>query len=404
MRVLMFGWEFPPHYAGGLGIACKGLVRGLHEVGVDVTFVLPEKMDTEGATARIRFADPTGRPNGRPFEELYNPYGPAARFRGRLRFVGRSGFGGGSLYEKVLWYARQAGRIAAEEPHDVIHAHDWLTYLAGLEAKRVSGKPLVVHVHATEFDRTGGGLPNQDVYDIERLGFEAADAVVAISGFTKRILVERYGVPEDKIAVVHNASDSLGEPGVPPAAIAELKRQGRKIVLFVGRLTIQKGVDYLVRAARRVSEAIPEAAFVISGSGEMEGELKALTQEMGVADRFYFLGFLRGAELTAAYANADVFVMPSVSEPFGLTCLEAQSYGLPSVISRQSGVSEVARHCLKTDFWDVDDMAAKIIAILRYPALRETLAVEAPREVARRSWAEAGARCKKVYENLLSGH
>jgi len=397
MRVLMFGWEFPPHNAGGLGVACKGLVSGLYEIGVDVTFVLPHKMDTGGYLKQVRFAD-TRKLFGGSYEALYNPYLSPARYRAMVRLTHLGKAIGATLFEKVIWYARRASRIAAKEPHDVIHAHDWLTYLAGIEAKKVSGKPLVVHVHATEFDRTGGGLPNQDVYEIERLGMEMADHVITVSQYTKRTVIERYGIPADKISVVHNVLDVPEQKMTEPEIIRQLRVAGKKIILFVGRLTIQKGPDYFLRAAKRVLEHDQNAHFVIAGAGDMEDQMKDMAAQLGLSEHVSFVGFLRGAELSGLYGAANVFVMPSVSEPFGLTCLEAQSFGLPTIISRQSGVSEVARHCFKFDFWDVDDAASKILSILKYPALKESMSVEAPREAFRFSWADAAKRCLQVYE------
>jgi len=396
----MFGWEFPPHNAGGLGVACKGLVGGLYDLGVDVTFVLPQKMDVGGALRRVRFADPRAMASP-SVEALYNPYLSPSHYRSLVRFAALGWAQGSTLFDKVLWYARQAGRIARREPHDVIHAHDWLTYLAGIEAKRASGKPLVVHVHATEFDRTGNGVPNQDVYEIEKMGMEAADRVIAVSQFTKRLIVERYGIPEDKISVVHNMLEPLEGARGEPELVRRLKAEGKKLVVYIGRLTIQKGPDYFLRAAKLVLGADSDAHFIVAGTGDMEEQMKQLAAELGIADRVTFLGFIRGAELSGLYGAADVFVMPSISEPFGLTCLEAQSVGLPSVISRQSGVSEVARHCFKFDFWDVDDAASKILSVLSYPALKETMAAEGRRESTRLSWTDAARRCLAVYEDAV---
>ncbi len=398
----MFGWEFPPHNAGGLGVACKGLVGGLYENGIDVTFVLPQKMDVGGALKRVRFADHRHRVDGTT-AMLYNPYLSSARYRALVRISGAGRYIGSSLMDRVLWYARRAGRIAAREPHDIIHAHDWLTYPAGIEAKRVSGKPLVVHVHATEFDRSGGGQPNQDVYEIEKLGMELADHVIAVSQLTKRIVVERYGIPAEKVSVVHNMLETLEKSSFESELVRGLRAAGKRLVIFVGRLTIQKGPDHFLRAGGRVGGDEPRGGFVFAGTGEMEDQMRTLARELGIADSVSFAGFLRGPELTGLYGAADAYVMPSVSEPFGLTCLEAQSFGLPAVISRQSGVSEVARHCLKIDYWNIEDMAAKILSILRYPPLKAALAAEAPKEASRFNWSDAARRCLAVYDALLSG-
>lgn len=396
----MFGWEFPPNNSGGLGVACKGLVQGLAEEGVDVTFVLPQKMDTGDSLRRVRFADPHNMMSA-DAAALYNPYLSPVRYRLRRLTKGKA-FLGSSLIDKVVWYAGRASSIAAQEAHDVIHAHDWLTFPAGMEAKEKTGKPLVVHVHATEFDRTGNGLPNADVYAIEKGGMEAADRVVAVSAFTKKTLVERYGIDERKIEVLHNVLEPPDAPSGEIAFVQDLKAAGKKIILFVGRLTLQKGPDYFLRAAARVVAHEPKAHFVIAGAGDMEGQMRDLAHKLGIAEHVSFAGFLRGGELSSLYSAADIFMMPSVSEPFGLTCLEALSFGLPSIISRQSGVSEVTRHCLKTDFWDVEDMASKILGVLRYPALKQVLATEAPREATRFRWRDAGRRCRHMYEKLLA--
>ncbi len=397
----MFGWEFPPYNSGGLGVACKGIVGGLTAAGVDVTFVLPQKIDTGGALQRVRFADPTTRMSS-SLAALYNPYLSPARYR-MLQIKTKSGhpFTGSTLYEKVLWYASRAADIARSEPHDVVHAHDWLTYPAGIVASRESGKPLVVHVHATEFDRTGNGLPNPEVYAIEKMGLEAADRVIAVSEFTKKSIVENYGIDPNKVEVVHNVIEPPPAPTEPPAFVRELKKQGKHIVLFVGRLTLQKGPDYLVRVAKRVLPLRPDVHFVIAGAGEMEDQVRDQIKQAGLEKDFTFAGFVRGGQLSALYRSADIYMMPSVSEPFGLTALEALSFGLPSVISRQSGVAEVTRHVFKTDFWDVDEMASKILSVLEYPALKKTFSHEAPKEARRSRWQDAGHKLRKVYQNLV---
>ena len=397
----MFGWEFPPHNSGGLGVACKGLVEGLTAGGVEVALVLPYRMDTGGVLKNVRFADPHTQLTGSS-AALYNPYLSLAAFKLLSLKADPGAMSGHSLVDKVLWYAERAEAIAQTEAHDVVHAHDWLTYPAGLRASAVSGKPFVAHVHATEFDRTGNGLPNATVYAIEKAGFEAADQVVAVSEFTKRSIVERYGIPAGKVSVVHNGTEPPPAPGKLPDFIKFLRLQGKKIILFVGRLTLQKGPDYFLRTAKRVIAERPDAHFVVAGSGDMDDQLRHLATELGIADHLTFAGFLRGSELSAVYQAADAYAMPSVSEPFGLTALEALSFGVPAVISRQSGVSEVTRHCFKSDFWDVDDMASKILAVLKYPALKKSLAQEAPKEAARSHWHEAARKCRAIYEKLIS--
>ena len=398
----MFGWEFPPYNSGGLGVACKGIVGGLTDEGVEVTFVLPQKMDTGGTLKRVRFADPTNRISSASVAALYNPYLSPARYR-MLQIKTKSGhpFTGTTLYEKVIWYASRAADIAQHEPHDVVHAHDWLTFPAGIVASRESGKPLVLHVHATEFDRTGNGQPNPEVYEIEKMGLEAADKIIAVSEFTKKSIVEHYGIDPAKIEVVHNVIEPPPAPTKPPAFVNELKKQGKHIVLFVGRLTLQKGPDYLVKVAKKVTSIRQDVHFVIAGTGEMEDQVREQIRQAGVEKYFTFAGFVRGGQLSALYQSADIYMMPSVSEPFGLTALEALSFGLPSVISRQSGVAEVTRHVFKTDFWDVDEMASKILSVLEYPALKKAFSQEAPKEARRSRWQDAGRKLRKIYQQLI---
>lgn len=399
MRVLMFGWEFPPHNSGGLGVACLGISKGLSALGAEVVFVLPKKVPLSSPFAKIIFADIDTPPSHtrRRISGYITPDG----YR-RLRAFDDS-FYGGSLFEEVRRYAEVAGRIASIEAHDVIHAHDWLSFPAGIEARRISGKPLIVHVHATEFDRTGGRSINQDVYDIEREGMHAADGVIAVSGYTKNILVERYGVPADKIEVVHNAVDieETSPYGSSESPLTVLKRSGKKIVLFVGRITIQKGPDYFVAAAKKVLEHNPNVVFVVSGSGDMEGQIMNQAAFLGIGDKVIFTGFLRGKELDDIYRIADLFVMPSISEPFGITPLEAIAHGTPVIVSKQSGVSEVLRHALKVDFWDVDEMANKILCVLRYPSLQECLKENSIFEVMKYTWKKAAEKCMMVYKKVF---
>jgi glycosyltransferase involved in cell wall biosynthesis len=299
---------------------------------------------------------------------------------------------GKNLFQEVERYAKKAELIAQSEDYDVIHAHDWMTYKAGMRAKMISKKPLVVHVHATEFDRTGGLGVNQAVYDIEREGMHAADAIVAVSKFTKDKIVEHYGVTPDKIHVVHNA--------VEQRDINELKKKGDKIVLFLGRITLQKGPDYFLYAAKRALEADPHIKFVIAGKGDMSPFIIEKAAELGISDKILFAGFLRGPDIDRAYRMADLYVMPSVSEPFGITPLESMSNGTPVLISKQSGVSEVISNCLKVDFWDVDDIANKMVSVLRYDILQESLTENGHFEVKKFNWDDSARKCISVYNKV----
>ncbi len=404
LKVLMFGWEFPPFNSGGLGTACFGLTRALSIQNVSVLFALPNRMDISAPFLKLKFADDfLPGVSFSAINSILKPYVTSELYQ-KIR-AGESNHYGLSLMEEVNLYALRAGELAAEEEFDVIHAHDWLSFGAGIEARRVSGRPLVVHVHATEFDRTGGGGVNQAVYAIEKQGLQEADRVIAISNFTKRMVVEHYAIDPQKVTVVHNGID----PAVPSAQadlrLAELqalKTNGKKIVLFVGRITLQKGPDYFVRAAAKLSRLYPDTYFVFAGSGDMETQIMREVAGLGLSDRVIFAGFLRGADLEALYRAADLFVMPSISEPFGLTALEAIQNGTPAVLSKQSGVSEVIQHALKVDFWDTDAMVNAIAGVLEYRSLTETLRENASRELPFVSWQRAAQACISIYQQLLA--
>ena len=396
MRILMFGWEFPPHNSGGLGVACLGLTRALSARGAEITFVMPKKLDVKSPWARIIFAEGQGKGAvvTRAVDSILSPY-LTSRSYSYVRGRTEEGIYGRDLMGEVLRYASMGAEIAEEEQFDVIYAHDWLSFGAGMEAKRVSGKPLVAHVHATEFDRCGGPLGvNHDVYEIEKAGMEAADVVIAVSQLTKNIIVNNYGLPAEKVRVVYNGIDESTAPargnGLP--RLRALKASGYSLVLFLGRVTLQKGPDYFIRAAKRVLERNPKVMFILSGSGDMDRSVMELAAKLGIADNMLFTGFLQGPESAEVYAAADLFVMPSVSEPFGITPLEAMRLGTPVLISKQSGVSEIVKHALKADFWDVDEMANQILAVVGNPALRQTLSGHGVTEAEAITWAEAAQK------------
>jgi len=393
----MFGWEFPPHNSGGLGTACFGLTRALSREATEIVFVLPKKVPVNSNHAKLVFANEKSI-KIRHVDSILYPYITSEGYSDEVRNLKDEVYGL-SLMEEVRRYARKAGAIAVSENCDVIHAHDWLAFLAGIEAKRATGKPLVVHVHATEFDRTGGVGVNTEVFEIEKAGLREADAIIAVSGFTKNILISKYGIPSEKIEVVHNGIDAEEYKKVP-SQISMLKKAGNKIVLFVGRITLQKGPDYFIQAAKRVLEFRPDTLFVVSGSGDMERQMIRQAAEAGMGDKVIFAGFLRGDELNGIYQSADLYVMPSVSEPFGITPLESLANGTPVLISKQSGVSEVLTHALKTDFWDTEDMADKIISVLDHRPLYESLRENGGREVEKNSWRNAALKCLGVYQRL----
>ncbi|HTR18862.1 MAG TPA: glycosyltransferase family 4 protein [Candidatus Paceibacterota bacterium] len=401
-RVLMFGWEFPPHNSGGLGVACQGLTRAMAARGIDIIFVMPKKLDVNASWARFVFADT--ELETRVVNSTLKPY---VTGNGYARALHDIGIYGRDLLSEVRRYALLGGQIAKEEQFDVIYAHDWLSFGAGVEAKRVSGKPLIVHVHATEFDRCGGPLGvNKDVYDIEKEGMEAADRVIAVSQYTKDIITRHYGIPDWKIKVIHNGIDEATQPhgAASRLRLSSLKASGYSIVLFLGRITLQKGPDYFLRAAKSVLMRDPKVVFLLSGSGDMERQMMDLAAQLGISDRVLFTGFLSGSDRHEVYAAADLFIMPSVSEPFGITALEAMKTGAPVLVSKQSGVAEAVKHALKVDFWDVDEMTNKILGVVRHKGLRQSLSENGRREVANLTWEDAAGKVENVLqETLLSG-
>ena len=428
----MFGWEFPPHIAGGLGTACYGMTRGLARNGVDVTFIVPHAYGDEdqrfthvvnasdvealyGSTGsgaddileKMSFIhiDSNMVPYISPeeYESYHEQYVKSGRktwsttdaWKQRYTFSGKYG---ANLMEEVARYAVVAAQVARdlEGQFDVIHAHDWLTYFAGIAAKRVSGKPLVVHMHATEFDRSGENI-NRRVYAIEKAGMQAADRVIAVSELTRRIVIGKYGIPADKVVTVHNAVRfGESEEAAPERAVKD------KVVTFLGRITYQKGPDYFVEAAAKVLQRVSDVRFVMAGSGDLMNHVVRRVAQLGIADRFHFTGFLKGGEVQRMFRLSDVYVMPSVSEPFGISPLEAMRSGVPVIISRQSGVAEVLDYAIKVNYWDVDALADAIYGLLTYPALGRMFASKGLEEVTGLKWTNAAAKIKTVYETVVA--
>lgn len=402
MKVLTFGWEFPPSKNGGLGVACYGLTRELLQAGVEVIFVLPRSQKTIG-NAKFLFAEFSEHVKIRHTDITLEPY---LQSNSKMEVIvgyapdGRPLYASRTILEEVHRFAHQASIIAKQEQFDVIHAHDWTSYLAGVAAKKASGKPLILHVHATSFDQAGGMNVDPSVYKIETEAFAQADQVVTVSGYTKNMVIEQHHVPEDKITVVHNGCDT-SEPARLPLTLYELKAQGKKIVLYHGRISIQKGVDYFVKAARRVVDADPNVIFVISGWGDMLQQIIEQVGAMRLSEHVRFAGALWEEERDRMYQSVDLVVMPSVSEPFGLVPLEAIQHGTPALISKQSGVGEVLTHVLKVDFWDTEEMANQILATLRYPAIRQQLVKEGKLQILGLSWRTAAEKMKSIYQRLL---
>jgi len=427
MKVLMLGWEFPPFITGGLGTACYGLTKALDQLNVKVTFVLPRMVDSDYAT-HVKVLSPASWQSAASFEfeglknvkfrainSLLQPYSTPDVYQRQLEATLRQkqkrrggadtvalfiegGHYGGDMYTEVHRYAAMVASLARNEQFDVIHAHDWMTYPAGIAIAAISRKPLIVHVHSTEFDRSGENV-NQMIYDIERQGMHRADKIIAVSNFTRNIIIGRYGVGAGKVEVVHNGverSDNANRQ----LAERDIARN-EKIVLFLGRITMQKGPEYFLAAAKKVLEVIDNVKFVMAGSGDLMRKSVEMAAQLGIGHKVLFTGFLQGQDLRRIYEMVDLYVMPSVSEPFGIVPLEALNNDVPVIISKQSGVSEVLKHALKVDFWDTNEIANKIIAVLKYPPLRETLANHGNFEVRKLRWKDSAAKCVKIYEEML---
>lgn len=440
MRILMFGWEFPPYTSGGLAVASYNLALALTQKNTEVIFVQPQAVDS----GRMKLAEGLDLRSAsgitleydhfkllehnsieefweknikvRPVGSLLTPYitpesyqeqlaelryrqafwqsGEEVRESTVLDFKG--GYGAG-LMDEVYRYSHAASAITQEEEFDVIHAHDWLAYPAGIVAKNISGKQLVVHAHALEYDRSGVNV-NREIFNIEMKGFQEADKIVAVSHYTKGIIMRQYGIAADKIEVVHNAvtrNEAKKEYRIPDMYKHE------KRVLFMGRVTFQKGPEYFVEAARLVLDKIPNARFIMAGSGDMLNKMVKKVAALRMGNRFHFTGFLKGEDIDHMYALSDVYVMSSVSEPFGIAPLEAMVSDVPVIISKQSGVSEVLQNALKVDFWDVKDLADKISAVLTNKALSDSLVKNCQEDLKKIKWEYAADKLNGVYKELV---
>lgn len=395
LKILMFGWELPPFNSGGLGVACYGLSKALSK-HVDITFVLPRKVEVDAKFLKLLFANNI---KVTVIDSPLRPYMTAAEYS---RLEEDVTLYGNTLYAEVKRYAIEARKIAQREEFDIIHAHDWLTFEAGIAAKEVSGKPLVVQLHSTEYDRCGGENLNQAVYDIEKRGMEIADKVVGVSNLTKMIIEEHYNIPSSKVIAIHNRinADEYRQEYADDR-IFQIKKDGKKIVLFAGRITLQKGPEYFLQVAKKALEYDKNILFVMAGSGDMEFQIMEEAAVMGISDKVLFTGFLRGKDLSQVFKMADIFVMPSVSEPFGIAALESIVHGTPVIISRQSGVSEIVQNALKVDFWDVDEMVNKILSIVSHDSLHQTLKENGSNEIGAFSWDMAASECLNLYNELV---
>ena len=449
MRVFMLGWEFPPFISGGLGTACHGLTKAMSGLGLHVTFVVPKPVESNSSThvkmlSPLQCQAPKACSVSGPCEEeleekisnisfrhipsALKAYTTPEYYKHKIEdiltlrsrqavmedgvdpvieqwlhetdpVVTTEEHYGNDMYSEIHRYAAYAVRLAIEEDFDIIHAHDWMTYPAGIAVASVTGKPLVIHVHSTEFDRSGEHV-NQMIYDIERRGMHAAQKIIAVSHLTRNIIISRYGILGEKVEVVYNGVEQNGDN----RALAFNRvgiRSDEKIVLFLGRITMQKGPEYFLMAARKVLEEDDNVKFVMAGTGDMMHQIIEMAAQMGIGHKVLFTGFLHGKDVQKVYEMADLYVMPSVSEPFGIAPLEALNHDVPVLISKQSGVAEVLTHVLKVDFWDVNEMANKILAVLKYPPLQLTLREHGNFEVRRLRWEGAAEKCRDIYQGIL---
>ena len=419
MKVLMFGWEFPPHILGGLGTASYGLTQGMAAQGdLDITFCIPKPHGDEDQSF-LRILGMNSVPivwQDKSVEELQERYGAYmdpqlyydlrdhiyADFRyrytndfGCMEFSGRYP---DNLHEEIDNYSLVAGVVARTVPFDIIHSHDWLTYPAGIHAKQVTGKPLVIHVHATDFDRSRGNV-NPTVYSIEKNGMDHADHIMCVSELTRQTVIHRYFQDPRKVSTVHNAVTPLSQDILD---LPSTQNKKEKIVTFLGRITMQKGPEYFIEAAKMVLDRTRNVRFVMAGSGDMLEAMINLTAKRGIADRFHFPGFMKGNQVYEVLKASDVYIMPSVSEPFGISPLEAMQCNVPTIISRQSGCAEILSKCVKTDYWDIHAMADAIYSICTYPALYNYLRDEGKKEVDSITWENAGLKVRHIYDRVLN--
>jgi glycosyltransferase involved in cell wall biosynthesis len=426
----MFGWEFPPHISGGLGTASYGLTKGMTAMDdLEVIFVVPKAWGDEDQSV-VRLIGANKIPVA--FRQVYYkgfrrdlekievsskivPYSDPEEFwkymraevsgynkyvrtndEGKVDFSGRYDC---NLLEEIYKYSVVASVIAEENDFDIIHAHDWLAYPAGIAAMEVSGKPLVIHVHATDFDRSGGNV-NPEVYSIEKRGMDAASKIITVSNLTRDIVINKYNIDPSKVETVYNA--------VEPVDISEdvqiIKGFDEKVVTFLGRITLQKGPEYFIEAAYKVLQVMKNVRFVMAGSGDMMERMMRRAAALKITDRFHFTGFLRGKDVFTMLTMSDVYIMPSVSEPFGISPLEAMQSNVPVIISKQSGVAEILTHAVKVDFWDIDAMADAIYGILTYPALSQMFITKGKEEVIRIKWDNSARHVRSIYDEVISKH
>jgi glycosyltransferase involved in cell wall biosynthesis len=419
MKALMFGWEFPPHILGGLGTASYGLTKGMAlQPDMEITFVMPKPWGDEDQSF-LRLIGACHTPivwkevnwdyvkehigNGMDpqlyFDLRSHIYANFSYFPANdLGCVNFSGRYPDNLLEEINNYSIVAGVIARTVPCDIIHSHDWLTYPAGIHAKTVTGKPLVIHVHATDFDRSRGKV-NPTVYGIEKDGMDHADHIITVSNLTRNIVIEKYHQDPRKVTTVHNAVEPMN-PEI--TAIKSKKGTKDKVVTFLGRITMQKGPEYFVEAAAKVLSKTDNVRFVMAGNGDMMDQMIRLAAQRGISDRFHFTGFMKGTQVYEVLKSSDVYVMPSVSEPFGISPLEAMQCGVPTIISKQSGCAEILEKAIKTDYWDIEALSDAMYSIVTYPGMAEYLQIEGKNEVDRITWEKAGLKVRAIYDQVIN--
>jgi len=414
LQVLMFGWEYSPLMTGGLGVVCRDMAESLVNNGVVVNFVLPtipKKIDSNQVNLINSSLHTDTQFKTHKITSILTPYMTVDSYYQTKKSITSNGEMKSlyeyNLFEEIERYTYNASRIASIEKYDVIHVHDWMTFGAGIAAKKISGKPLIMHVHSTEFDRSGG-VPYPEILKLEKNGLRQADLIIAVSNRTKNVLVNKYGIKSEKIKVVYNAINHDNTVKLDNNLISSISNNDisknakkEKVVLFLGRLSIQKGADFLLKAAKLVLDSVKDnVRFVFVGKGDMLGQLIHQSIDLGIAKNVSFLGFLDHGEIDKAYKHADLFVMPSVSEPFGLTSLEAIKNGTPVLVSKQSGVAEVIPNTLKVDYWDTEDMANKILAVLKYTSLSNALISNGYFDLSKITWDSQTEKLIEEYKKL----
>ena len=415
LSVLMYGWEYPPHISGGLGVACHAIVENLGKKNIKVNLILPYELDKESLNPKIQLTGvdvykDSGNINIYKIDSLLHPYLTVNEYSLSKKHLTKnidhnselfvpsklSGRYGANLFDEVARFSNIASKLAKVIPHDVIHVHDWMTIPAGIKARAISHKPLIFHVHALETDRSGFENINRQIFDIEKYGLNEADKIITVSNYTKEMVMKYYGIPENKITVVYNGIDKSYA-----SYLSNLKKPHQKMVLFLGRVTHQKGPYFFVEIAKKILETRKDVQFVIAGTGNLLAEMIHKVAANRIGQHVHFTGFLDQDHVKLIYQLADVYVMPSVSEPFGLSCLEALAHGVPAVISNQSGASEVLTHVLHADFWDINKMTSNILSLLDRPSLRTEIINNVKKEMQYLTWEDTADKINKLYKESV---